>query len=203
MSPRPAIRVGKPPVNGSSASLMVGPWRRRPFSYAGSVTRRGSAENEDTTPVVSLFSGWADSAVWFGGPIPYGETRLDPALVADIRAWDDGCYADRKPDHAWRSADDAARYHRTAAELAQRLAEQIGREFQVEYDAADTHRHVRAAGPPLHQEAAAAFREMAEQARAERPRTWAVVARAAAEGHVLAWRAYPPSGDDGAPAGSA
>lgn len=165
--------------------------------YARSVTRRGRTENEDTTPVVRLFSGWADSAVWFGSPIPYRETRLDPSLVTDIRAWDDGYYADRKPDDEWHSPDAAARYHRTAAELAQRLAEQIGHEFQVEYDAADTRRRVRAPGPPLNREAAAAFHETVERARAERQRLQDVVARAAEEGHVLSWRAYPPSDDDG------
>lgn len=52
----------------------------------------GSAE-EYATSVVRLFSGWADSPIWFSGPIAHEDTRLDDDLMADLRAWDSSYYA--------------------------------------------------------------------------------------------------------------
>ena len=113
--------------------------------------------SEYATSVVRLFSGWAASAVWFSGPVDYQDTRVDGELVADLRSWDESYYAALTPTYDWRSLDLATRYYRTGAQLARRLAEQIGDDFQVQHDLGHTHLRVRAAGAARNQDASAAF----------------------------------------------
>src|SRR5689334_1382975 len=132
------------------------------------MTRGGGPGSGHDVPVVRLFSGWAESPVWFDGPVAYEDTRLDAELVADLRAWDDGYYAALTPTYAWSSPDLEARYHREGARLARRLADQLGDEFEVEHDLGDARRRVRATGPARNQEAAAAFRAMGARSTAER-----------------------------------
>lgn len=145
--------------------------------------------------MVRVFSGWADSAVWFSGPVAYADTRLERELVADLRSWDDGFYAALTSTYDWRSPDLAARYYRTGARLARRIAEQIGDDFQVQYDLGDAQRRVRGAGPARNQDAAAAFQEMAAQAKAEGVQMRQMVERAKNDGHALRWSADPPPHD--------
>ena len=143
------------------------------------------------TSVVRLFSGHAESVVWFSEPVPYAETRLDAALVGDLRAWDAAFHAGLTAEGDWRSPDLAEQQERVGARLARRLADQLGDDFEVEHDLGDDRRRVRAAGPARNPEAAAAFGAMADRARAERARLRAVVERARRDGHTLSWSAGP------------
>lgn len=156
-----------------------------------SVTKGTESAIEHATTVVRLFSGWADSPIWFSGPIAYADTRLDADLVADLRAWDDGYYASLNSDYEWANPDDAAAYYKTGAQLARRLAGQIGDEFQVQHNLPDKKSRVRARGPALNPDAAAAFRELAQRARADHAQIREAVQRARSNGDVLYWSANP------------
>lgn len=94
-------------------------------------------------------------------------------------------------DYEWRSPDVGGRHYRAGARLARRVAEQIGDDFQVEYDQGDTHRRVRATGPARNEEAASAFHDMAEHARAAWAQMREVVERAKRNGDTLYWGADP------------
>jgi hypothetical protein len=155
------------------------------------VARTGGAKDGHAVPVVRLFPGWAESSVWFDGPVAYEDTGLDDGLVADLRAWDDSYYAAiTPPAYAWPGADLEARHLRAAARLARRIADEVGDEFEVEHD--PDRRRVRASGPPSNDAAAAAFRALAARAEARRSTLQAASERARAEGHVLFWSAEPP-----------
>ncbi len=155
------------------------------------MTRGFGSASEYATSVVRLFSDYADSVIWFSGPVAYEDTWLEHDLVADLRSWDATYYAGLTSDHEWRSPDAACRYHRAGARLARRVAEQIGDDFQVQYDQGDTHRRARAAGRARNEQAASAFHEMAEQARVEWARMREVVERAKRNGETLYWSAGP------------
>ncbi|MGI3780559.1 MAG: hypothetical protein ACRYG2_07245 [Janthinobacterium lividum] len=155
------------------------------------VTRGLGSTSEYATSVVRLFSGYADSVIWFSSPVAYEHTRLEHDLVVDLRSWDATYYAGLTSDYEWRSPDAAARYFRAGARLARRVAEQIGDDFQVQYDQGDTHRRVRAAGRARNEQAASAFHEMAEHAIAEWARIREVVERAERKRDTLYWSAGP------------
>ena len=123
--------------------------------------------SEYATSVVRLFPDYAGTVIWFIGPIAYGETRLDAGLVADLQAWEASYYAGLTSDYSWRSPDVEAHFNKLGAGLARRLADQIGDQFQVQYAFDEAHRRVRAAGPARNPKAAAAFQQLADQARAE------------------------------------
>lgn len=159
------------------------------------MTTQDGSRAQDDIPTVRLFSGWADSAIWFSSPVSYSDTRLDQDLIDDLRRWDNGFYAARKPDYEWHNPDDAAQYYQVGTELARRLAEQIGHDFQVRYDVGDGHRYVRASGDGDNRAAAAAFRRMNERMNAEQARMREIVDRATSEGHSLYWSADPPTND--------
>lgn len=155
------------------------------------MTRGLRSASEYATSVVRLFSDYADSVIWFSGPVAYQDTRLEHDLVSDLRSWDATYYAGLTSGYEWRSPDLAGRYYRAGARLARRIAEQIGDDFQVQYDQGDTHRRVRAAGPVRNEEAASAFHDMAERARAEWAQMSEVLERARREGDNLYWSADP------------
>jgi hypothetical protein len=147
--------------------------------------------SEYAPSVVRLFPDHAESVIWFQGPVPYEDTRLDPRLVADLQTWDASYYAGLTADYTWRARGVESAFLAEGARLARRLADQIGDDFQVEHDLGEVHRRVRGAGPPRNPEAAAAFAERARVARAEWAGRRAVVERARRNGETLEWRAEP------------
>ena len=155
------------------------------------VTGRVGKVDEYATSVVRLFSGHAQSVIWFSGPVPYEETRLEADLVADLRAWDTAWHVGLAADGAWSRPDLAVQHDRAGARLARRLADQLGDDFQVEHDLGGVRRRVRAAGPARNAEAAATFRAMAERTRTEWIQLREIVDRANRDGHTLSWRAEP------------
>jgi hypothetical protein len=145
--------------------------------------------SEFGTTVVRLFPDYADSVVWFRGPVPYEQTKLDARLIADLQSWDASYYAGLNGDYEWRSAGLADQFHADGARLARRLADQIGDDFEVQYDRGESHRRVRGSGAPRNPAAAAAFHQMADAAREEWRSMRQVVEEAARDGHTLEWRA--------------
>ncbi len=162
--------------------------------YGQAMNRYGQAMKgltEYATSVVRLFPDYAGSAIWFWEPVPYEVTGLSSDLVRDLQAWEESYYGGLDA-YAWRSADLGDAFAAEGKRLAHRLASELGDEFAVEYDvlAEPGRRRVRGPGPPRNPAAAAAFRELAAEARAEHARITKIVDQARRDGDPLEWRAY-------------
>lgn len=145
--------------------------------------------SEYATTVVRLFPGHAESVLWFSSPVPYEETQLDVQLLADLQAWEASYEAGLTSDRSWRSRELETRFHAEGARLARRIADQIGDDFEVEYDLRESHRRVRGAGPARNPDAAAVLHRLAATAREEWVQLRQVVEQAAKNGSTLEWRA--------------
>lgn len=153
--------------------------------------RRSLGEvDEYATTVVRLFPDYANSVLWFPGPLAYEETRLDAQLIEDLKAWEASYYAGVAPTYSWQNLALEAEFVAEGARLARRLAAEIGDEFQVEHDRSGGRpRRVRGRGPARNPDAAAALHEMARAATAERNEVRRVVDQARRAGQTLEWRA--------------
>ena len=147
------------------------------------------AVSEYATTVVRLFPGHAESVIWFSSPVRYEQTHLDERLVVDLQTWEVSYYAGLTPDYSWRTPGLQTRYLAEGVTLARRLADQIGDDFQVEYDVGQSSRRVRGAGPARNPAAAAAFHRLATAAREGWAELRQVVEQAAEDGDTLEWRA--------------
>jgi len=145
--------------------------------------------SEYATTVVRLFPDHAGSAIWFSSPLPYEESQLDAPLIADLRAWEDRHHDGLDSDYEWRTPELETHFHADGARLARRLADQIGDDFQVQYELGGSHRRIRGVGPARNPDAAAVFHRLADTAREEWSRLRKMVDQAAEEGHALGWRA--------------
>lgn len=152
---------------------------------------------EYETSVVRLFVGHANSVIWFSDPVSYEESHLTAGLIGALREWEQSYYAGLDDDFEWRSAELPGRINAEGGKLAQRLAQEVGDDFHVEFH------EVGATAPwPLfhsddvasNPQAAAAFRARADAARTE----WQRSSRAApvTDNDVIVggWYAQSPDG---------
>jgi hypothetical protein len=133
------------------------------------------------THLVRMFPDYADSVLWLDGPVDYGESGLSEQLVADLREWEEACYA-----------SPTRRDVQQTQSLARRVAAELGSRFAVEYDAAedtDDVRRVTSARPALNVEAEAAFLARAEEAVRAQERLAALKDE---PGHGTGWSAVAP-----------
>ena len=165
------------------------PRRHSQRLYAAAMVRGMGAVSEYATTVVRLFAGHAESVIWFSSPVPYEETQLDIQLIADLQAWEASYYAGLTSDYSWRIPGLGAGFLADGARLARWFADQIGDDFQVEYDVGQSSRRVRGAGPARNPAAAAAFHRLATAARGGWAELRQVVEQAAEDGDTLEWRA--------------
>ena len=173
-------------VEGGSATDT----RQRDGSFTLTDMVKGmGAVSEYATTVVRLFPDYADSVIWFRGPVSYEATHLDARLIADLQTWDATYYAGLSSDYSWRTPQLMTQFHAEGARLARRLADQLGDGFLVEYDLGESHRRVRGAGPARNPDAAAAFSRLADAAGEEWAELKQMADQAAKDGHTLEWRA--------------
>ena len=148
--------------------------------------------SEYSTSVVRLFPDYAGSPVWFSEPVPYEVSRLSGDLVRDLQVWEESYYRGLHKEFAWRSDAMRSAFTVEGKRLARWLADELGDEFSVEYDnpAMSGKHRVRGSGPPRNPAAAAAFRQLANDAQAEHDRIRRIADQARREGGTLEWRAY-------------
>lgn len=121
---------------------------------------------------VRLFPDYGDTALWLDGPIDYSLTRLPEGLVHELRDWEQFYYESLTRDFTWKSAETAARYTAEGHRLAQRVADELGDGYEVEFwpseENARPHRFcgTRAPNPQV----VAAFDALAAAAHAEKER---------------------------------
>ncbi|MGO4147573.1 hypothetical protein AB4Y77_21055 [Paenarthrobacter sp. YAF11_1] len=143
--------------------------------------------------IVRLFPDYADTAIWLDGPIDYSLTGLPQGLVHELRDWEQFYYESLTRDFTWKSAERAARYTSEGHRLAQRVADELGDGYEVEFkpfeENARPHRFCGTKAP--NQQAVAAFGALIAAANAEKDRiTRALAACPPSEG--TGWFATSP-----------
>ncbi|MDR5699624.1 hypothetical protein [Agromyces aerolatus] len=126
--------------------------------------------------IVRLFYDYTDTVLWFPDPVPYDEARLSPELTEALRAWgrrhDEGLRVDQR----WQSPDLPAQLAAELPELVERVGDELGSAFTVEYTsrpddpmawAGSRKVRYRSTEPPTNPDASAAFEARAAAARAE------------------------------------
>ena len=150
--------------------------------------------------VVRIFPDFGDSPIWFADatPLDYDESGISAELRAPFEVWEQFFYqhvgygAERLPARL-------AEYDDEGRHLAQRLADEIGPEFVVEFlaEGEGTLPRVRASGPAGNVVAAAAFAKVREESRADDLAARARLADAHEHGTPYGWSAHAPNtGDD-------
>lgn len=87
-----------------------------------------------TTPAtVRIFPDYGDTVLWFDGPVDYDVAKLTQALEQELRAWEEFYYQSLTPDFAWKSSELASRYAAEGNRLAQRLADELGEAYEVQF----------------------------------------------------------------------
>ncbi|MFJ6534593.1 hypothetical protein ACIQH5_00045 [Paenarthrobacter sp. NPDC091711] len=83
--------------------------------------------------VVRLFPDYGDTVLWLDLPIDYELTSLPEDLVDELRAWELSYYASLTPEISWKSAALATRFTEEGNRLAQRVADELGPGFEIEF----------------------------------------------------------------------
>ncbi|WP_044495151.1 hypothetical protein [Nesterenkonia massiliensis] len=120
--------------------------------------------------VVRFFPDYADTVLWFQGPVPYDASGLSAELVRDLEVWERFYYEALGPDQEWKSPELASRFTVRGDHLAARVAKELGRRYEVEFQSYEpdvpVHRF-RATGPADNVRAAARFDELAQSISAQ------------------------------------
>ena len=143
------------------------------------------------TSIVRLEADYDDSVLWFIDPIPYEVTHLSADLIRDLEAWGQFYYDALSDDYEWRSDEAGRHFTEEGRRLAQLLANELGREFSVEFRSSRRwwrKRRFRSSDAPFNPDAAAAFTALADAARQEDEHLRALVE----EGATLGWSASRP-----------
>ncbi|HRO31757.1 hypothetical protein [Citricoccus sp.] len=144
-------------------------------------------------PVVRMFPDYADTVLWFGGPVPYDESGLTDGLVRELEDWEQSYYDSLTPDEDWKSAELARQFTAEGNRLAQRVADELGDGYQVQFSTYETGvppRRFRGTRPVLNPRATAAFGELEAALIAERKRS--DNAASAPDGDNSEWFAIAP-----------
>ncbi|SEJ71099.1 hypothetical protein SAMN04487917_110113 [Arthrobacter sp. yr096] len=143
--------------------------------------------------VVRLFPDYGDTVLWLNLPIDYELTGLPGDLVDELRAWELSYYASLTPEIKWKSAALATRFTEEGNRLAQRVADELGPGFEIEFRSYEEgvptrrFRGIAAANAT----AVAAFTALVTESRDERLRISDAVA-SSGQGGITGWYAYAP-----------
>ncbi len=83
--------------------------------------------------VVRLFPDYGDTVLWLDVPIEYSLTGLTEGLVQELRDWEQFYYDSLARDFTWTSEGSAAKYTAEGLRLAQRVADELGDGYEVEF----------------------------------------------------------------------
>lgn len=106
------------------ASCRLGPVPLRPApvwfdsNLPGSVTLGTMSDPAFPAPrLIRLFSDHAGTVLWLNDLVDYDESGLSAGLVADLERW-----------------EESGAFHRAAADLARRVAVEVGERYEVGFD---------------------------------------------------------------------
>lgn len=83
--------------------------------------------------VVRFFPDYGDTVLWLDVPIEYSLTGLTEELVHELRDWEQFYYDSLTRDFTWKSTERAAKYTVEGQRLAQRVADELGDGYEVEF----------------------------------------------------------------------
>lgn len=152
--------------------------------------------DHDVEPVtIELFPDYVDRTLWLGDPVEYEKSGLTPGLIQDLQDWEQSYYdsIDMDNNHEWKSPGLASAFTAQGNVLAQRVTDEIGPGFEVEfssYEQGVAARTFRAAGPASNADAALAFTVIAQARREEQAEMMALAEEAEEAGRQ--WFAYAP-----------
>jgi hypothetical protein len=130
-------------------------------------------DSEGQPRMVRMFPDYADTVLWFGGPVPYDESGLTEGLVRELEDWEQSYYDSLTPDEDWKSAELARQFTAEGNRLAGRVADELGDGYDVQfssYEPGVPPRRFRGARTALNPRATAAFAELAAALIAEQKR---------------------------------
>lgn len=152
-------------------------------------------DDEYLTRVVRMFPGWADTVIWFHGPVPYAQAGLADAVVAELVEWERSYYRGILPEYHWSSPELAHEFALEGIRLAEILADHLGTDFEVELRShveGVQKRRFGSVAAALSPDASSALHRIADAAAAERERIRRDAAEATRRGEVLYFAAYAP-----------
>ncbi|HWU59058.1 MAG TPA: hypothetical protein VN045_10095 [Microbacteriaceae bacterium] len=151
-------------------------------------------DDEYFRSVIRLFPDYAESVIWFAiGPVPYEQSRISARLRKDLEAWESFYYRSLTEDDRWGSAEDRALFADDARRLAERLAAEVGGQFEVEYrDSRDKKIRARSDSGPTNTDAAAAFTQISRDLDEMQAR----IDREVEAGASFGWFAYVPTDEE-------
>lgn len=82
---------------------------------------------------IRMFPDFAKTVLWLFGPVSYPETALSRGLAADLTAWESGYYESVDDNMEWNSPAMAAAFDAQGELLGQRVADELGAGFEVEF----------------------------------------------------------------------
>lgn len=168
----------------------MGVQRNWPWQYDHGMNSPGEAMR----PTVRMFPDHAGTVLWFRDPVDYDLAHLSTGLVHDLACWEQSYYDGLTPDFGWKSADLARRFTTEGNRLAQRVADELGNGYEIEFASYEEDvptRRFRAKGPASNLHAAAAFDVLALAVKTEDDEAYR--ARAAVRrGDSHGWYAYSP-----------
>lgn len=143
--------------------------------------------------VVRMFPDYADTVLWFGGPVAYTSSGLNPELVRDLQDWEQSYYDALTPDLEWKSAELFRQFTQDGSGLARRVAEELGNAYEVElrsHEQGVPPSRFRGTGAITNPSAVAAFDELTVVLRTERNKS--ASSAAGRSGEVSEWFASAP-----------
>ncbi len=144
----------------------------RPESNARRFEKSAAATRE----AIRVFPDYADTVIWYRGPVPYEDTRLSEGLVADMEDWEANYHASLDESYSFESRRAESDHITRGLEIAMALSEEIGDILPVEADAiGGLKTRLLTPGMGTNPEARASFAEMRTEAKQEDARIAAML----------------------------
>lgn len=143
--------------------------------------------------IVRMFPDYADTVLWFGGPVAYRFSGLTPELVRGLKDWEQSYYDSLTPDLEWKSAELVRQFTEEGEHLARRVADELGDGYEVElksYEQGVPSSRFRGTRATLNPRAATAFDELTASLRAELRNS--IRSATSHSGEAPEWFAYAP-----------
>lgn len=83
--------------------------------------------------VVRMFPDYANTVVWFNGPVDYEDSGLSPDLVLALEAWEQAHYDGLTSNFTRRPSPLAQSHQAEGDRLAARVADELGSGYEVEH----------------------------------------------------------------------
>lgn len=157
--------------------------------------------DNDVAPMpICLYPQYSDSASSLEDLVFHGSSGLSQGLRQDLERWAQSYNDSFDENWAWKSVDHARQFNQSGNALAQRLADELGSEHEVEFSPQDeggSSHKFSAAGPATNPRAAAVFSALKQTIRDEEVQRMRQIEAAVGEDFVgsVGWFSHGPLSD--------